>query len=164
MASQAEPVMRETPAPEKPSRIYKPKVVQTAVIAGAILGKSSRRIAQETGIDPRTVRKILKVNEVGELHKIAGARLDAALPEAASVVCEKILINRDSNCAIAALRGRGVLKTDSTTVNLMAANGNVLIGMWPEFAGALPGTVQGEAQITQAAQSVEAAAVEAEKG
>lgn len=101
-------------------------------------GNSKRGIARKLKIHARTVARILQENQVAEYQRVAAAIVDASLPDAADVVVDEIIVKRDATCALAVLRGRGVLKGDATTVNVMASNGNVIMGIWPEFAGALP--------------------------
>jgi len=136
---------------------------QNQIIAQFGAGDSNTKIAEDLCVSPHTVSKVLAQPEIAEFVARGRADVCARIPESVRVVDYRLKKN-DGNVAMGILRGTGVLRQDAVNVNVMATNGNVIVGTWPEFAGALPGTVQGEAQSTrQGGQTIEAEAVEADK-
>lgn len=106
-----------------------------------------------------TVAKVLSQSELATMVNEGRSSVVELIPRSVRVADYRLSKN-DGNVAMGILRGTGVLRQDAVNVNVMAANGDVIVGAWPEFAGALPGTVQGEAQTVTDAQSTDTAPVE----
>lgn len=165
MSTPAQPIPRQSPAnpsssvPEprnQPRGTYKPRITQTAVVAEAMRGNSKRGIARKLKIHARTVARILKENQVAEYQRVASAMVDASLPDAADVVVDEIIVKRDATCALAVLRGRGVLKSDATTTVNIAAIG-VSVPEWLAELAA-PRRISSESQ----AKTIDVSAAESE--